>query len=470
MLRETQREQDYAAQDQFLAANPTSLDLHEQALHYLPDGVTHSGRRGEPTGVYIDHAAGAYKYDVDGHRYIDYWMGHGSLLFGHAHPAIAQAAITQIGKGTHYGGNHVGEIRWAELICKLIPSAQKVRFFSSGTEATMMALRLARAATGKQRIIKFGLRFHGWHDYNAVNETGVAPVGVPQSVADNVIVLPAQIETVEQTLEGSHDVAAIILEADGAGWGTLPNPAGFLAGLRQLATEKQVILIFDEIVSGFRYGPGGIQALEGVVPDLTCLAKILAGGFPGGAIAGRADLLDFFSIGAGSRYIVHHGTFNANPLSAATGIAALSMIAAPDATEKIYGPIEQKAGRLRAGFNTVLREAELSGRAFCYGRGSVFHVCFDPDNREIEWPENGNIYGPDFQGRLADPQVQARLKQAIPEPLKTQLRLELDNRGVQFMGGMGGFVSVAHTAEDIDDTVETFAGAVAGLQRSGWLK
>lgn len=470
MLKETPLEQDYAAQEQFLAANPTSLELHEEALKVLPDGVTHSGRRWEPTGVYIDHANGAYKFDVDGHRYIDYWMGHGSLLFGHAHPVIAQAAIDQISKGTHYGANHAGEVRWAELICKLIPSAQKVRFFSSGTEATMMALRLARAATGREQIIKFGLRFHGWHDYNAINETGVAPSGVPQAVADNVIVLPAEIGTVEKQLEGSHDVAAIILEADGASWGTLPNPAGFLSQLRQLATEKQVVLIFDEIVSGFRYGPGGVQALEGVTPDLTCLAKILAGGFPGGAVAGRADLIDLLSIKAGNRYIVHHGTFNANPLSAATGIAALSMIAAPDAQEKIYRPIEQLATRLRAGFNNVFREAGLSGQAFCYGRGSVFHVCFDPGNQEVEWPQDGDIYAAAFREKLTDPAVQGRLKRGISEPLKTQLRLELDNRGVQFMSGMGGFVSVAHTAADIDETIQAFGGAVAGLQKSGWLK
>ncbi len=469
MLKETQLEQNYAAQEQFLAANPTSLELHEEALKVLPDGVTHSGRRWDPTGVYIDHAAGAYKFDVDGHRYIDYWMGHGSLLFGHAHPAIAQAAIDQISKGTHYGGNHAGEIRWAELICKLVPSAQKVRFFSSGTEATMMALRLARAATGREKMIKFGLRFHGWHDYNAVNETGVAPSGVPQAVADNVIVLPTEIGAVEKQLEGQHDVAAIILEADGASWGTLPNPAGFLAELRKLSSEKQVILIFDEIVSGFRYGPGGVQALEGVTPDLTCLAKILAGGFPGGAVAGRADLIDLLSVGAGSRYIVHHGTFNANPLSAAAGIAALSLIAAPDAQEKIYRPIEQQANRLRAGFNSVFQEAGLNGKAFCYGRGSVFHVCFDPDNRDIEWPLDGDVYAPGFGKSLAGSQVQTRLKRGIPEPLKTQLRLELDNRGVQFMGGIGGFVSVAHTASDIDETVEAFAGAVAGLQKNGWL-
>ncbi|MDB5082396.1 MAG: aminotransferase class-III [Chloroflexi bacterium] len=471
MLKETQIEQDSAALDQFLAANPRSLQLHEAAKQVLPDGVTHSSRRGDPTSVYMDHAAGAYKYDVDGHRYIDYWMGHGSLLFGHANPVIAQAAIEQIGRGTHFGANHPGEVRWAELICHLIPSAQKVRFFSSGTEATMMALRLARAATGKQKIIKFGLRFHGWHDYNAVNETGVAPSGIPQAVADNVLVLPTDIKAVEQALEANPDVAAIILEADGASWGTVPNPPGFLAALRQLTSEKQVILIFDEIVSGFRYGPGGIQKLEGVTPDLTCLAKIVAGGFPGGAVAGRADLMDLLSIKSGSRYIVHHGTFNANPVSAATGVAALSMIAAPDAQERIYDRIGQLATQLKAGFNNIFNKAGLSGRAFCYGRGAVFHVCFDLESQQpVEWPGDGNIYRPEYMEPLANPAVQARLKVGIPEPLKTQLRLELDNRGMQLMSGIGGFVSTAHTESDIEQTIEAFGGAVAALKKNGRIK
>ncbi len=466
MLQET--EIGSAALTEFLEANPNSLRLHDEAEQFLWDGVTHQGRYWDTPGVYIDRAEGAYKYDVDGHRYIDYWMGHGSLLFGHSHPVITQAAMAQLGRGTHYGANHVGEIRWAELICRLIPSAQKVRFFSSGTETTLMAYRLARIATGKEKIVKFGLRFHGWHDYNAVNQTGEAPIGVPQAVADNVIVLPTDLKTVEQTLSGQHNVAAVIIEADGAGWGALPNPAGFLAGLRRLTAERGVVFILDEIVSGFRYGPGGVQALEGVTPDLTCLAKILAGGLPGGAIAGRADLLEPFTVKAGKKFIPHHGTFNANPLSAAAGIAALSMIAEPDAQTRLYDRIGRLAQRLRDGLNGVITEAGLGGRAVSYGRGSVFHLLFDNDGTQsTEWPANGDIYGPEYAEILDRPEVQAKFKKSIPEPLRTQLRIELDNRGVQLMGGHGGFVSAVHSEADIDQTIEIFAGALAGLKRDG---
>ncbi len=466
MLKETIAQNE--ALEKFVAANPASLQLHQQAERFLLDGVTHNSRHYEPTGVYIDRAEGAYKYDVDGHRYIDYWMGHGSLLFGHAHPLITRAAIDQLARGTHFGANHEGEVRWAELICRLIPSAQKVRFFSSGTEATMMALRLARAFTGRSKIIKFGLRFHGWHDYNAVNQTGQAPEGVPQAVADNVIVLPTRLEAVEQALEGRHDVAAIILEADGASWGTLPNPPSFLAALRQLASQKEVVLIFDEIVSGFRYAPGGIQQLENVIPDLTCLAKIVAGGLPGGAIAGRDDLMAALSVKAGPRQIIHHGTFNGNPLSAAAGSAALSMIAAPDAETEIYEPIAALAAHLRAGLQAAMIEVGLGGKAVAYGRGSVFHVLLDPHNEAgLEWPVDGNVYASDYEAAFDQARVQAVVKRAIPEPLRTALRLELDNRGMQLMGGFGGFVSTAHTRQDVDDSIEAFAGALAGMRRAG---
>jgi glutamate-1-semialdehyde 2,1-aminomutase len=460
MLRE---EIENAALEQFLAENPNSLALHDEAEQYLWGGVTHNGRYWEPTGVYIDRAEGAYKWDVDGHRYIDYWMGHGSLIFGHSHPTITAAATEQLARGTHYGGNHAGEVRWAELICRLVPSAEKVRFFSSGTEATMMALRLARTATGRDKIIKLDGRFHGWHDYSVMKKTAQPPVGIPQAVANTVEIVPANLEVIESLLQ-SREFAGVIVEADGASWGTVPNPPGFLQSLRELTRSYGAILIFDEIVSGFRYAPGGIQELEGVVPDLTCLAKILAGGLPGGAVAGRADLLEAFSPKtAGNKFIVHHGTYNANPLSAAAGIAALTMLAAPDAKERVYNYINGLALRLRAGFNQAIASAGLSGKAMCYGRGSIIHVLIGGE-QVTEWPVDGDIYNPAFATELARPEVQARLRAGIPVPVLTALRLELDLRGVQLMAGHGGFISTAHTAADIDQTVNAFAEAVTKIK------
>jgi glutamate-1-semialdehyde 2,1-aminomutase len=256
------------------------------------------------------------------------------------------------------------------------------------------------------------------------------------------------------------EIAGVITEADGASWGTVPNPPGFLQGLRELTRNYGTILIFDEIISGFRYSPGGIQGLEGVLPDLTCLAKILAGGLPGGAVAGRADLLEpFYPKTAGNKQIVHHGTFNANPLSAAAGVAALGMIAAPDAPEKIYDYVSGLALRLRTGFNVALHEAGLTGKALSYGRGSIVHLLLGSE-QITEWPADGNIYDPAFAEELARPEVQACLRGGIPIPVLTALRLELDKRGVQLMSGHGAFVSTAHTVEDIDFTIKAVAEAI----------
>ncbi len=454
------------ALDDFIATHPHTLELNKEAQEVLPAGTTHASRYWETTpGVYFDHAQGAYKWDVDGNRYIDYWMGHGSLIFGHTHPVITQALTAQLNKGTHFGGNQAGEIRWAQLVNKLIPSAEKVRFFSSGTEATMMAMRLARAYTGRSKILKLEGRFHGWNDYSSISQNNVAPLGIPQAVADNILVLPPNLAEVQKAFENDRNIAGIILEADGASWGAVPNPPGLLAGLRELTLREGAVLIFDEIVSGFRYGPGGMQAIQGVIPDLTCLAKILAGGLSGGAIGGKADIMNLFDPTVGNGFIRHHGTYNGNPLSAAGGIAALSMIAAENAQTEIYDYIGGLANKLRAGLQQAINENGLKGKAMSYGMGSVFHILLGGSN-PVEWPEDGNIMAESFRETLELPEVQARLKSGLPTEVVEALRVEMDVRGVQFMGGHGGFVSVAHTEQDIEDTVEVFAQSLAALRKA----
>ncbi|NWJ48058.1 MAG: aspartate aminotransferase family protein [Chloroflexi bacterium] len=455
--------------DEFLAQNPTSLELYEEAQQVFPTGATHASRYWETApGLYFERAQGAYKWDVDGHRYIDYWMGHGSLIFGHSHPVITQALVEQASRGTHLGGNHPGEVRWAQLICKLIPSAEQVRFFSSGTEATMMAMRLARTVTGREKILKLEGRFHGWNDYSSVNQSKVAPIGIPQAVADNILVLSPDLQEIEKAFAADKNIAAVILEADGASYGAVPNPPGLLAGLRDLTRREGALLIYDEIVSGFRYGPGGIQAIEGVLPDLTCLAKILAGGLNGGAVVGSREIMAVFDPASGKKFIRHHGTFNGNPLSAAAGVAALSLIAEPNAQTTLYDYIGRLAERLRSGLRGAILDAGLKGKATSYGRGSVFHVLLGAPY-VVELPEDGNLLSEDFLPYFKNPEVQARLKTSLLPEVVEPLRLEMDLRGVQLMGGHGGFVSIAHTEEDIDQTVEAFSQALAALKKAGVL-
>src|SRR4051812_44141257 len=318
--------------EQYQAEFPNSRKLAEQARDIFPNGVTHDLRYLEPFPVYIDHAQGAHKWDVDGHRLIDYWGGHGALLLGHSHPDVVEAVRRQVARATHPGGCHEKEIEWGSWVQRLVPSAERVRFVSSGTEATLMALRLARIVTGRPRGLKFAGHFHGWHDFliPGADPAGARrPVpGIPAEVAGHtVIVPPNDTGAVERALQSDPGIGCVILEPTGGHCGAVPIRGPFLHALRELTTRHDRLLIFDEVITGFRVAPGGAQEHYGVRPDLTTLAKVLAGGLPGGCLAGRADILATLEFRPGQPKMSHPGTFNANPLSAAAGVATLQIVA-----------------------------------------------------------------------------------------------------------------------------------------------
>lgn len=439
--------------ERFVDMHPRSARLAEEGRSLFPDGVTHDIRRMAPFPIYVDHAQGPRKWDVDGNEIVDYVMGHGALLLGHAHPAIVQAVEQQVRKGTHYGASHELELRWARLVKDLIPSAELVRFTSSGTEATMMAFRLVRAATGKSRILKFESHFHGWHDYVVGEraEGGPQAMGVPHETLENVIIIPQNdLGLVERALVETPDIAAVILEPTGAHWGGLPLQPGFLQGLRQVTRDAGVVLIFDEVITGFRASPGGMQARAGVAPDLTCLAKIVAGGLPGAAVTGRADLLGMIeSHGSLSREnigrVAHPGTFNSNPLSAAAGSAGLELVKTGEPTTTA----EQMGIRLADGVNTVLRTQGVAGRAF--GFASMVHFTIGkecPTGEGYEWP---------------DPAVKPP---GMSDELTLSLKRALLNEGVDLMG-MGAMVSNVHAEAEIDLTVNAFDKALGAMRAEG---
>src|ERR1051326_7148930 len=269
---------------------PRSRALHARAGALLPNGVTHVTRYLEPYPIYVTRAAGSHKWDADGNEYVDYFGGHGALLLGHNHPAVLDAVQKQVALGSHYGASHELEVVWAELIQEMIPSAEWVRFTNSGTEATHLALRLARAFTGKNKIIRFSGHFHGWHDHVSFPQGGAD--GIPSSISDEILFAdPNDVRRVEELLSTRKDIAAVILEPTGATFGKIPTGGETLRALRELTSRSGVLLIFDEVISGFRCSPGGAQKFFGVIPDLTTLAKIVAGGYPGAAVAGRADIL-----------------------------------------------------------------------------------------------------------------------------------------------------------------------------------
>tara|TARA_B100001765_G_scaffold10877_1_gene6331 strand:- start:273 stop:1478 length:1206 start_codon:yes stop_codon:yes gene_type:complete len=399
----------------------------------------------------MTHGKGPRKWDVDDNEYIDYVSGHGALLLGHSHPDIAEAVSKQIQRGTHLGASTDDEIRWARAIKRLMPSIEKLRFHSSGTEATLMAMRLARAYTGKTKVIKLQDHFHGWHDYAMAGSDRSAP-GIPEASWGTMLVVPAgDLAAVEDTMNGDLDIAAIILEPTGAHFGQLPfDVPSYLKGLRELTAQNGVILIFDEVVTGFRAAPGGVQERYGIRPDLTTLAKIVAGGLPGGAVGGKADIIDMIAHRNdpdwdNNHRVYHPGTFNGNPLSAAAGATALEMIA----SQPINHQADAMAERLKKGINEVLGKLEIPGHA--HGIASMIHVVLaDCDcNRELCTMSH------------------VKIAEANASPAVTAMKRGLQNRGVDIMSRETFLVSGTHTDQDIDQTLNAFEDTMAAVRADG---
>ena len=431
--------------DTYRALHPKSAALAARAQKVIPGGITHDGRHLSPFPVYIDRALGSHKWDVDGHEYIDYWMGHGALFLGHCHPAVVKAIQEQAPRGTHLGASHELEVRWAELVCKLIPSAEMVRFTMSGTEATHLAMRIARAYTGRPKVVKFHGHFHGWHDgvVAAVNPPFDVPMssGVPSPVLDQLLLCPPNdIKAVDTVLERG-DVAAVILEPAGGQSGTTPTIPGYLQELRALTQRHGVLLIFDEVITGFRYAPGGAQEYFGVTPDITTLAKIVAGGLPGGAVCGRRDVLSMLAYRGDATWdraerVAHAGTFNANPISASAAIATLEQIG--DAS--LQARTNKLGEELRRGLTEAMKRAGTPGT--CYGEASIYHVSFEgkPGLAGFDRPRKGDHYH--------------------------LLRCAILNEGVDCSMNHG-WVSAVHTEEDIERTIRAYDRAFRAMVAEG---
>jgi glutamate-1-semialdehyde 2,1-aminomutase len=426
-----------------------SAGLYERGRRVFPSGVTHDGRYLEPFPIYVTDARGSRKNTAEGHSIIDYWVGHGALLLGHSYPAVVEAVQKQMALGTHFSACHELEVDWGERVQRMIPSAERIRFTSSGTEATLMAVRIARIVSGRQKVVKFIGHFHGWHDslvpaaYAPYNPADWSMPGVTSGVQNDLIVVPPNdLEAVEAAFRETQP-ACCIIEGTGGHWGLVPVQGPFLKGLRELCTRYGVILIFDEVISGFRVHPGGSQGFYGVTPDMTTLAKILAGGLPGGAVAGREDLLD--AIAFGNRYgkkMKHPGTYNGNPLSAAAGCAALDAIADGTACEAATAA----ARSLRARLNELF--ARRNAPCVAYGEFSMVHILPNYDGPR---PGGDDVIPCDNDYRKLDGEQPAALKHAF--------RCALLLGGVDWFG-WSGMTSTAHTAQDIDQTVTAFDKAL----------
>lgn len=441
----------------FVARTPGSAENYATAQRLFPGGVTHDSRYVRPHPLAIARAEGARKWDVDGNEYVDYAGGHGALILGHAHPAVMARVAEQLARGTHYGANHALENHWAALIQELMPSAEMVRFTSSGTEATLMALRLARAATGRAKLLRLRGHFHGWHDHMAFGVTshfdGTPTPGVLGALAENVVFVDPNDEAgllAALDAEGG-DIAAAILEPTGASYGQVPLRPSFVHRLREETARRGIVLVFDEVVTGFRVARGGAQEALGIRPDITTLAKVLAGGLPGGAVVGRRDLLELLdperAAARGVEKVQHQGTYNANPLSAAAGIATLEIIRDTDAVARTHA----YAARLRDALNDVLQDEGVAWAV--HGAHTGIHVFINPKGLPI---------GPRRFDPLAMPHGELKLPRG--NQTVTKLLLAMRTRGVDLAPWPGGPASAAHTDEDLERTVTAFRGAIRALR------
>jgi glutamate-1-semialdehyde 2,1-aminomutase len=393
--------------------------------------------------VFMKSGSGAMLYDLDGHEYIDYMLSWGALLLGHAHPAVTRAIGNAVARGTSFGTPTEAESELAELIVSMMPSIARLRFVSSGTEATLAAIRLARGFTHRSKIVKFAGCYHGHGDsFLIAAGSGALTHGVPDSAgvtegtARDTIVLPFNdVAAVEKVFETHADsIAAAIVEPYPGNMGlVLPRP-GYLQLLRELCTRYGALLIFDEVMTGFRVARGGAQARERVVPDLTTLGKVIGGGLPVGAFGGRADVMAQLSPDGP---VYQAGTLAGNPLAMAAGLAALSVVAA-DAT--LYDRLEETTRRLTEGLGEVMRRHEVPH--FCTRAGPMFSVFFTREpvtDLESVRKSDGALFAKYF-GAMLDRGVYL-----APSPFEAN------------------FLSTAHAARDVERTIAAADASLAAL-------
>jgi len=419
----------------------TNHELFQRAQKFLPGGVNSPVRAfksvgGEP--FFTDHADGAYLWDVEGKRCIDYVGSWGPMIAGHNHPTVREAVVEAARAGLSYATPCPAEVRMAEEIARLVPSMQMLRMVNSGTEATLSAIRVARGFTGRDKIVKFEGCYHGHGDSFLVKAgSGALTFGVPTSpgvpkvLADLTLTLPYNdIDAAKELFARCGDeIAGLIIEPVAGNMNCIPPRDGFLQGLRELCTRHGALLIFDEVMTGFRVALGGAQALYGITPDLSTFGKIIGGGMPVGAYGGRRDIMEQV---APSGPIYQAGTLSGNPIAMAAGLAMLRLIQAPG----FHADIERKTMLLVDGLTAVAIEA---GVPFSTNRvGSMFGLFFTPEKVETY-----------TQATACDVTAFNRFFHAMLE------------RGVYLAPSAfeAGFMSAAHTEQDIADTLDAARAA-----------
>jgi glutamate-1-semialdehyde 2,1-aminomutase len=369
----------------YVSKTPKSRALYERAKKVLPAGVSYGIRFFEPYPFYTAKARGSKLYDVDGNEYIDFWLGHTALILGHSPSIIVEAVKKQLGNGTQYGTSHELEIKLAEQVARMVPSAEMTRFANSGTEANMYAARLARAFSGKSKIAKFE---GGWHGgYDALHVGVKYPFDLPESAGltagatQDTIVLPFNnLEGVRERLRDKR-VAAIVIEPVQGSAGGIPAERSFLRGLRELCDEEGILLIFDEVITGFRLAPGGGQQYYGVKPDITVLGKVLGGGFPVGAFCAGRKIMERLDTSAFKRpdFSFHGGTFVANPITMSAGLATLRLLE----DGKLISAMNRTGEKIRKQLKDIFEAQGTDVQVT--GAGSIFNTHFTKEDVNDAW-------------------------------------------------------------------------------------
>ncbi|MBI4253669.1 MAG: aminotransferase class III-fold pyridoxal phosphate-dependent enzyme [Candidatus Rokubacteria bacterium] len=423
-------------------------DLLRRAAQVLPGGVLGSHRSGPGLEFVVREGRGAYLWDMNGRRYLDYLLGSGPMLLGHAHPAVVEAVERQMARGTSYFLLNEPAIQLAEEIVRAVPCAEQVRYTSSGSEATFFALRVARAYRRRDKVMKFEGGFHGTHDYVLQSVAPRSPkafpapmadsAGIPHAIEGEVLIAPYNdLATAEALIAAHHEeLAAVLIEPYQR---TIPPAPGFLAGLRAATRRHEVPLVFDEIVTGFRFAYGGAQEFYGVVPDLACYGKVVAGGFPLACVAGPTAIMRHFdaALEGTPEYVWQAGTFNGNAIACAAGLATLTELRKPGTYERLF----KTGARLREGLRAAVRKHGLAAQVS--GEPPVFDILFT--DRPIV----------DYRATLtADRDRIKRFNQ------------ELVRRGV-VKAANKIYVSLAHSDADVDETLAIFDQALAALAAAG---
>jgi glutamate-1-semialdehyde 2,1-aminomutase len=422
--------------------------LLDKAARLLPGGVLGGYSAPAELSFVVREARGARLTDVSGREYVDYILGSGPLVLGHAHPAVVSAVERQLGKGTTYFQLSEPTLELAEEICRAVPCAEQIRFTSTGSEATFFALRVARAFRQREKILKFEGGFHGTHDYSLMSVGPKAPkafpaptpdsAGIPHAIQEHVLVAPFNDLAETEAILATHhaDLAAVIMEPFQR---LVPPEAGFLKGVREITTRFGVPLIFDEIVTGFRFAYGGAQEYYGVVPDLAAIGKIVGGGFPLAAVVGRSEIMRHLApeLEGTPEFVAQAGTLNGNPVAAAAGLATLAELRRPGTYERLF----TTGRRIKTALQAAADSAGLA--AYVAGEAPVFEIYFT--DRPIT----------DYRATLTADRARHRT-----------FTDELIRRGV-VKAAQKFYVSLAHGEDEVRHTIEAFTQALRTVADRG---